>query len=37
MLTKAKAIAEQLTEVGVLLASMRMSLLGLHETLDDQP
>lgn len=34
---ESKAIAEQLTEVGVLLASMRMSLLGLHETLDDQP
>lgn len=33
---ESEAIAKQLTEVGVLLASMRMSLLGLHETLDDQ-
>jgi len=31
-----KTLAQQLTEVRVLLVSMRMSLLGLHETPDDQ-
>lgn len=34
---ESKALAQQLTEVRVLLVSMRMSLLGLHETSDEQP
>ena len=30
-------ISKQLTDVSILLASMRLSLLGIHETLDDEP